>query len=105
MTAEPPRSRRDGPWDLPRLARFVAVPRIRYFAQAREAAGTGAEELPGATVGEVLAAAVDRHGGGLAAVVGSAAVWLDGEPCAPGDPVGPSGEVAVLPPVSGGFDR
>ena len=79
------------------------VPRVRYFAQARDAAGTGAEELPGATVGEVLAAAVDRHGDRLAAVLATSAVWLDGEPCDPGDPVATGGEVAVLPPVSGGF--
>ena len=75
---------------------------MRYFAQAREAAGTGAEEVPGTTVGEVLAAAVARHGPGLEAVVRSSAVWLDGEPCLPDDPVAKCGEVAVLPPVSGG---
>ena len=33
------------------MGRFGAVPTVRYFAQAREAAGTGAEEVPGATVG------------------------------------------------------
>ncbi len=79
------------------------MPRVRYFAQAREAAGTGAEELPGATVGEVLGAAVERHGDRLAAVMATAAVWVDGEPCDPGDPVAKHAEVAVLPPVSGGF--
>jgi len=76
---------------------------VRYFAQAREAAGTGAEALPGATVGEVLAAAVDRHGDRLAAVLASSAVWVDGEPAEPSDPVTAASEVAVLPPVSGGF--
>lgn len=81
----------------------MVVPRIRYFAQAREAAGTAVEEAPGTTVGEVLAGAVDRHGERLGAVLGTSAVWLDGEPCAPGDPVGLGSEVAVLPPVSGGF--
>lgn len=85
------------------MARFGAVPRVRYFAQAREAAGTSAEEVPGGTVGEVLAAAVERHGARLEAVLSSAAVWLDGEPCAPTDPVATEAEVAVLPPVSGGF--
>ena len=79
------------------------MPTVRYFAQAREAAGTGAEEVPGATVAEVLTAAVERHGERLEAVLASAAVWLDGEPCQPGDPVAICGEVAVLPPVSGGF--
>ena len=79
--------------------------RVRYFAQAREAAGTGGEVVPGATVGEVLATAVDRHGQRLAAVLASSSVWVDGEPAAPSDPVADGTEVAVLPPVSGGCDR
>jgi len=79
------------------------VPTIRYFAQAREAAATAVEEVEGATVAEVLAAAVARHGEPLAAVLASAAVWLDGEPCDPDDRVVIGAEVAVLPPVSGGF--
>jgi len=79
------------------------VPRVRYFAQAREAAGTGREVLAGATVGEVLDAAVRLHGEPLAAVLATAAVWLDGEPAEPGDPAPDDAEVAVLPPVSGGF--
>lgn len=79
------------------------MPRIRYFAQAREAAGTGGEVLEGGTVGEVLASAVARHGEGFAAVLATAAVWLDGEPAQRSDPVVEGAEVAVLPPVSGGF--
>jgi len=75
---------------------------VRYFAQAREAAGTGDEVVPGGTVGEVLAGAVARHGEGLQAVLATAAVWVDGEPAEPSDPVGDGAEVAVLPPVSGG---
>ena len=78
------------------------MPRVRYFAQAREAAGTGAEVVPGGTVAEVLAAVVARHGERLAAVLPSAAVWLDGEPAEPCDLVAEDAEVAVLPPVSGG---
>ena len=81
------------------------MPRIRYFAQAREAAGTGAEEVAGATVADVLAAAVERHGPRLAAVLGISAVWVDGEPCRPDEPVADAAEIAVLPPVSGGFAR
>ena len=81
------------------------MPRVRYFAQARDAAGVAAEDVPGATVEEVLASAVERHGPRLAAVLRSSAVWLDGEPCEQGDQVAPGGEVAVLPPVSGGSDR
>lgn len=79
------------------------MPRVRYFAQAREAAGTGQEVLAGTTVGEVLDAAVLLHGKRLAAVLATSAVWLDGEPAEPGDAVVEGAEVAVLPPVSGGF--
>lgn len=79
------------------------MPTVRYFASAREAAGTGSEEVPGATVGEVLATAVERHGEPLRAVLGFSAVWVDGAPCEPGDPVAIDAEVAVLPPVSGGL--
>jgi molybdopterin converting factor small subunit len=76
--------------------------RIRWFAQAREAAGTGSEDGRGETVGEVLADAVARHGEALRAIIECSAVWVDGEPAQPSDPVGPDAEVAVLPPVSGG---
>lgn len=75
---------------------------LRLFAAAREAAGTGRDELPGGTVGDVLDAARARYGAEFAEVLGSAQVWLDGEPCELGNPVGDRSEVAVLPPVSGG---
>jgi len=78
------------------------VPTLRWFAQAREAAGTGAEEGHGVTVAEVLADAVVRHGPALAAVIECSAIWVDGEPAGPDDPVAGTAEVAVLPPVSGG---
>lgn len=75
---------------------------LRLFAAAREAAGTGKDDVPGSTVGEVLDAAVERYGPSFAAVLGTCKVWRNGdeatrdEACADGD------EVAVLPPVSGG---
>jgi molybdopterin converting factor small subunit len=75
---------------------------LRLFAAAREAAGTGRDDVPGATVGSVLDAAVDRYGAGFAAVLGTCRVWRNGEPAARDEPVGPADEVAVLPPVSGG---
>jgi sulfur-carrier protein len=78
----------------------VAV--LRLFASAREAAGTGRAEVPGATVGEVLDAARDRFGPAFAEVLEGCRVWLDGEPAEVHDPVDPAAEVAVLPPVSGG---
>ena len=75
---------------------------LRLFAAARDAAGTGRDEVPGATVAEVLAAATDRYGERFAAVLADCRVWVDGEPASGDDLVGPGNEVAVLPPVSGG---
>ena len=75
---------------------------LRLFAAAREAAGSGRDEVPGATVGEVLHAARARYGAPFAEVLASSRVWRNGEPCAEADIVGPGDEVAVLPPVSGG---
>ena len=75
---------------------------LRLFAQAREAAGTGHDVVPGATVAEVLATASARYGGGFDAVLGTCGVWLNGEPTAGDAEVTDGDEVAVLPPVSGG---
>jgi molybdopterin converting factor small subunit len=75
---------------------------LRLFAAAREAAGTGRDDLPGATVGEVLGAARARFGAPFEAVLETAQVWRNGEPAELGEPVGDADEVAVLPPVSGG---
>jgi molybdopterin converting factor small subunit len=78
------------------------VAQLRLFAAAREAAGTGRDELPGTTVAEVLAAAVARYGPGFAALLPSCQVWRNGDVAEPSDPVSDADEVAVLPPVSGG---
>lgn len=75
---------------------------LRLFAAARDAAGTSRDELPGDTVGQVLDVARDRYGDRFAAVLGSCRIWVNGEPAASGDPIGPADELAVLPPVSGG---
>ena len=75
---------------------------LRLFAAAREAAGTGRDDVPGATVGDVLDAAVARYGDGFAAVLATAKVWVNGDGAERADPVAASDEVAVLPPVSGG---
>ena len=84
-------------WTYPR-----AVPVLRLFAAAREAAGTSRDDLPGATVAEVLAAARERYGPAFADVLDTSRVWLNGEPAEAGDLVTATDEVAVLPPVSGG---
>ncbi len=75
---------------------------LRLFAGAREAAGTGRDELPGATVAAVLDAARARYGAAFTAVLEHCQVWCNGEPCEPEAAVTDDDEVAVLPPVSGG---
>ena len=75
---------------------------LRFFASAREAAGTGRDTIDGATVDEVLVAAIDRYGPAFAEVVANSRIWCNGEPASGDTPVGAEDEVAVLPPVSGG---
>jgi sulfur-carrier protein len=77
------------------------LPVLRLFAAAREVAGTGSVDVAGVTVAEVLRAASSRFDG-LAEVVARSGVWLNGEPTEVSAHVGPSDEVAVIPPVSGG---
>ena len=78
---------------------------LRLFAGARDAAGTGHDELPGATVADVL----DCRAGALRRptsprVLEHCQIWCNGEPCELDDAVVDTDEVAVLPPVSGGAD-
>ena len=76
---------------------------VRFFAQAREAAGTGTATFTGASVGEVLDTAVAQYGAQFEAVLGMSKVWLNGEEVSREHPVTDKDEVAVLPPVSGGI--
>lgn len=75
---------------------------VRLFAAARDAAGTGSDELPGDTVRDVLAVASQRYGDAFAAVLATSKIWVNGEPAQSDDHVGSADELAVLPPVSGG---
>lgn len=75
---------------------------LRYFAAAREAAGTGSEIARGASLSDVLDAARARHGTPFSSVLAISRVWVNGEPAADDSPLQPGDEVAVLPPVSGG---
>jgi molybdopterin converting factor small subunit len=75
---------------------------LRLFASAREAAGTGHDVVPGATVADVLEAASQRYGDSFRALLPSCAVWVNGDSVPPTTPVAEGDEVAVLPPVSGG---
>lgn len=76
--------------------------RLRLFASARDAAGVGADEVPGATVGAVIEAAGERYGAAFRALLPTCRVWCNGEECDPDTAVTDGDEVAVLPPVSGG---
>ena len=84
----------------PRYARHVVT--VRLFAQAREAAGTSRDELPGSTVEDVVHAAGRKYGERFVALLPSCRIWLNGEEVPPTTPVTDKDEVAVLPPVSGG---
>jgi molybdopterin converting factor small subunit len=75
---------------------------VRMFAAARAAAGRSRDELPGATVGDVLDAARSSYGAAFADVLESCRIWVNGEPAVPTTEVSADDEVAVLPPVSGG---
>ncbi|WP_162942119.1 MoaD/ThiS family protein [Desertimonas flava] len=77
---------------------------VRMFAAARAAAGRGSDELPGATVADVLAEARRRYGAAFADVLANSRVWVNGEPATDAMIVTSDDEVAVLPPVSGGAD-
>ncbi|MGH9129272.1 MAG: MoaD/ThiS family protein [Acidimicrobiales bacterium] len=76
---------------------------LRLFAAAREAAGTASADIDASTVEAVLAQAVALYGDRFAKVLAGSRVWVNGEPADPGRPVGEADEVAVLPPVSGGY--
>lgn len=77
---------------------------LRLFAAAREAAGTGQARVAGSTVAEVLAGAVASYGPHFQTVLQSCRIWVNGEQAEPHMAVGETDEVAVLPPVSGGFE-
>jgi molybdopterin converting factor small subunit len=76
--------------------------RVRFFAQARDAAGCRDAAVDGATVGAVLNAAVERFGPRLGDVIATSAIWVNGEQADAVQAIRPTDELAVLPPVSGG---
>jgi MoaD family protein len=80
---------------------------LRLFAQAREAAGRGADDYDLAaapSVGALLDAAGSAYGPTFRAVLATARVWVNGDEPASGRAtrLDDGDEVAVLPPVSGG---
>jgi MoaD family protein len=79
--------------------------RLRMFARAREAAGTGAANVDaGATLRDVLNDACARYGTEFAAILERSRVWVNGDDASDGDAtiLRDGDEVAILPPVSGG---
>ena len=85
-----------------RWVRSDVAATLRLFASAREAAGTGRDDVPGGTVAAVLSNAPARYGADFTGLLATCQVWCNGEPTEPTDAVGPDDEIAVLPPVSGG---
>ena len=76
--------------------------RVRLFAALREEAGAGEVEAEGSTVGEVVDELCRRYGEPFARIARAGSVVVDGERASPERPLGPSDELALLPPVSGG---
>ena len=84
--------------------------RVRYWAAAKAAAGTGQDELPvdgPVTLAEVRRHAVDLHPGTrLGDVLGVCSVLVGDQPVGSRDPdsvtVEPGSSVEFLPPFAGG---
>lgn len=76
--------------------------RLLLLGPAREAAGLSRVEIDGDTVAEIIASATSRFGPGFADVVAASRLWVNGESATPDQAVGPSDEIAVVPPISGG---
>jgi molybdopterin converting factor small subunit len=75
---------------------------LLLLGPAREAAGVKEEVVTEGTVGEVIAAACQRHGADFERIVAASRVWLNGAETGDDQVVGSADEVAVVPPVSGG---
>jgi sulfur-carrier protein len=75
---------------------------LLLFASAREAAGTGREEISARNVRAALEDARTRYGDVFSAVLERSRIWLNGEPTELDHPLRDGDELAVLPPVSGG---
>lgn len=76
--------------------------RILLLGPAREAAGTTSDVIEGATVADILDAAVARYGKPFAEILAVSQVWVNGDVADLLSSVGPDDEVEVLPPISGG---
>ena len=76
---------------------------VRHFAAAAEAAGTHAEPVAAATVGELRALLVERHGPPMARVLAQSSLLSEGVRLGvDSHPLRPGVTVDVLPPFAGG---
>lgn len=85
----------------------MSVPHVtvRLFAALRELAGSSLVEAEGETVGEVVEALCTRYGERFAGVARVGSAVVDGERADPATPLAQGQELALLPPVSGGYRR
>ena len=77
--------------------------RVRLFAALREQAGASEVEALGATVGEIVDELSLRYGTRFAGVAEVASSVVNGERASRETSVTDDDEVALLPPVSGGY--
>jgi molybdopterin synthase sulfur carrier subunit len=79
---------------------------LRYWAAAKEAAGTATDEVTAGSLAEALAVACERHGERLTSVLTRCAFVVDGDPVGVRDHAAvtlrPDSLVDVLPPFAGG---
>jgi sulfur-carrier protein len=79
---------------------------VRYFAAAKEAAGTGSEQVEAGTLAEALDAVRERHDARFDTVLARCSFVVDGGPVGGRDhaqvALHASSVVDVLPPFAGG---
>lgn len=75
---------------------------MKLFAALREEAGAAEVEAAGSTVGEVVDELCERYGEPFARIARVGSVVVDGERASRERALGPSEELALLPPFSGG---
>jgi molybdopterin synthase sulfur carrier subunit len=86
---------------------FRPMPRVtvRLFAALRELAGASSVEAEGDTVGEVVEALSARYGERFAAIARVGSAVVEGERADTATTLSEGQELALLPPVSGGYRR
>jgi sulfur-carrier protein len=86
----------------------MAIVTFRYWAAARDAAGTAEEKIAARTLAEALAAASDSrpHGTRFSSVLARSALLIDGHPVGTRAPesvlLTDAAVIEVLPPFAGG---